>query len=115
MRIDMGANRDAAVFGEDAAGFNPHRPLPGNIAPYGVSFGLGMHACLGRNLAVGVPPRGETDPASHHYGVIPLIIAELLRHDIAPDPSEAPEMDKATGRPNWGRYPVLLKSAGLSE
>ncbi len=115
MRIDMGANRDAAVFGEDAAGFNPHRALAGSTTPYGVSFGLGMHACLGRNLAVGIPPRGETDPASHHYGVIPLIIAELLRYDIAPNSAEAPEMDKATGRPNWGRYPVLLKSAGLSE
>lgn len=47
------ANRDPAVFGEDAASFNPHRELPERVRGYGLAFGAGQHACIGRRAAVG--------------------------------------------------------------
>ena len=44
------------MFGADAADFDPRRPLPDGVAPYGLSFGSGMHACIGQDLAGGVVP-----------------------------------------------------------
>jgi len=104
----MGANRDESVFGTDAAQFNPYRKLEGSTAPYGLSFGLGMHACIGRNLAAGVIPHADTKPEDHQFGTITLIAQALLAHGVRPDPLHAPEMDTKTERPNWGLYPVLI-------
>ena len=70
---------------------------------------MGAHACLGRNLAAGVVPSGDTDPDNHHYGTITLILRALLAHDARPDPDDLPRMDTTSTRPNWGYYPVLLK------
>src|SRR5690606_28773678 len=47
----MAANRDPAAFGPDADDFDPHRQLAAGVAPWGLSFGLGMHACIGQELA----------------------------------------------------------------
>ena len=47
------ANRDVTVFGEDATKFNPVRTIQGRISPAGMSFGGGMHVCLGMNLVAG--------------------------------------------------------------
>lgn len=60
------ANRDPGMFGGDAGIFDPDRPAPPGQFGYGLSMGIGMHACLGRNLAVGVPARPGADPATHH-------------------------------------------------
>lgn len=102
------ANRDTTVFGPTAAQFDPLRELPANVWPYGLSFGLGMHACLGRNLAAGVEPRADTDPETHHYGTVTLICHALLRHGARPDPANPPKMDDKTARPNWGVYPIIF-------
>ena len=103
------ANRDTAAFGADAAQFNPDRVLPKGQGPYGLSFGLGMHACLGLNLAAGVLPKPDTDPKQHHYGTVAMIVRALLAHRVRPDPADAPVKDAATSRDLWGRYPVLLE------
>ena len=103
------ANRDTAAFGNDAAQFNPHRALHKGQAPYGLSFGLGMHACLGLNLAAGVLPKSDTDPAQHHYGTVAMIVRALLAHRVRPDAADAPTKDATTTRDLWGRYPVLLE------
>ena len=104
----MGSNRDEAVFGVDAAQFNPNREASGTATAYGLSFGLGMHACIGRNLAAGVMPRPDTNPDDHQYGTITLIAQALLEHGVLPDPIHPPKMDTKTERPNWGLYPVLI-------
>jgi cytochrome P450 len=107
--IDLiNANKDPKMFGSDAASFNPHRIAPDAQFPYGLTFGYGMHACIGRNLAAGLPPRADTDPETHHYGTVTLIARALLDAGARPDPNDPAEMDKRSGRPNWGRYPVLL-------
>jgi cytochrome P450 len=102
------ANRDERVFGTDAATFNPLRGLGKGINPYGLSFGMGMHACLGLNLAAGTLPRADTDAAQHHYGTVTLIIRELLAHGLRPDPKRPPAKDATTARDLWGTYPTLL-------
>ncbi len=103
----LAANKDREVFGADAETFNPRRTeYPSG--PYGLSFGTGMHACIGRNLAAGVLPQPDTDPQNHHYGTIALILLALIDAKARPDPAAPPRMDLASGRPNWASYPVLL-------
>jgi cytochrome P450 len=104
----LGANRDEKIFGPDAAEFNPYRQTHKVSSPYGLSFGLGMHACIGRTLAAGVTPKPDSDPLDHQYGTITLIASVLLEHGACPDPEKQPKMDEKTQRPNWGYYPVIL-------
>ncbi len=106
----LGANRDEKIFGPDAAEFNPYRQTDKSISPYGLSFGLGMHACIGRTLAAGVTPKPDSNPLDHQYGTITLIALALLEHGARPDPEKPPEIDKKTERPNWGYYPVILEA-----
>jgi cytochrome P450 len=101
------ANRDTEVFGADAEQFDPRRP-PAKVPPYGLSFGLGMHACLGLNLAAGALPKQDTDPDDHHYGTIAMIVRTLLDHRARPEPGSPPRKDTTTARDIWATYPVTL-------
>ena len=104
----MAANRDTSVFGADAADYNPHRKVPKNMGLYGLSFGMGMHSCIGINLAAGLLPRSNTDPAAHQYGIVTLIARALLDHNVRPDPDDPAVQDTSTVRLHWAKYPVLL-------
>jgi cytochrome P450 len=109
--IDLAAaNRDRSVFGEDADQFNPARSLPPGVFPYGMTFGTGIHACLGRDLDGGVIAREGIDPATHQYGLVTLLVSALLRAGARPSPNDPPTPDPATMRQNWGRYPVEFVS-----
>ena len=107
--IDMSAaNRDPGIFGLDAERFNPHRILPEGVPSWGLTFGVGAHTCLGRDLDGGVLPRADTDSAAHPYGIVPLLVRALLQRKARPD-SERPAMAaEHTVRANWGSYPILL-------
>ena len=105
------ANRDVERFGADAGRFNPHRTVKQGNFRYGLSMGHGVHACIGRHLAIGVDPKPDTDPAEHQYGVVPLIVAALLKLGIAPDPDDVAEKDETITRITWARYPVLFDPA----
>ena len=104
----MAVNRDPSVFGDRAGEFDPHRSMPAGVAPWGLSFGLGMHACIGADLAGGLLQSDSDDGQEHLYGLVPLAVEAMMRHGARPDPAERPEMDMSTARPYWGRYPVLL-------
>ena len=104
------ANRDVAIFGSDAAQFNPHRVLPRGVPPYGLSFGLGMHACVGLTLAAGVLQKSDVESATHHLGTVALIAQALLRQGARPDPNNMPQKDQGTTRDLWAHYPLLLNT-----
>lgn len=109
--IDLyNSNRDKKVFGDDADKFNPYREPPSGQNLYGLSFGLGMHSCIGRNLAAGVNSKPDTDPNNHHYGTVTMILRELISLNAIPDPKDTPKMDDKTKRPNWGYYPIIFSS-----
>lgn len=101
-------NRDPDVFGADAAEFNPRRELPAGIAPFGLSFGAGIHVCIGQDLAAGVIPREGADPAGHLFGLLTGSVQGMLSAGVRRDPDNPPERDRNTQRPYWGSYPVLL-------
>ena len=108
VHIDMrAANRDPLVFGENASSFDPDRDLQSSVPRPGVSFGHGMHHCIGQELAVGIE---EEDSVRDQrlFGLVGVVIQELLRIGVRPDPDDPPEHDEMTTRGTFRRYPVLL-------
>lgn len=107
--VDMRAvNQDPSMFGTDTAAFNPHRADPPQGWLYGVTFGLGTHACLGRILVAGTPIQPGSDLKDAEYGNLYLIVRALLDHGARPDPAHPATMDTTTTRKNWLAYPFLL-------
>jgi len=104
----LAVNRDASVFGDDADDFNPHRETPEGVPAYGLSFGSGMHACIGQDLAAGLQFDGSGDIDTHLFGLVPEAVQALFDAGARPDPDDPPVMDESTTRPYFGRYPVLL-------
>ncbi len=104
----LAVNRDPSVFGDDAADFNPKRELPDGIPAYGLSFGSGMHACIGQDLAAGLVFHADSTMDDHVFGLVPEAVQALFDAGARPDPDDAPEMDDSTTRPYFGRYPVKL-------
>ena len=102
------ANRDVEVFGRDADTFRPDRPVPDDVPRWGLTFGTGFHACLGMELAGGLPADDRTSADEHLFGAIVVMIEVLLRHGARPDPVDPPVPDAASKRPNFGRYPVVF-------
>ena len=105
----MAANRDERVFGSDATRFNPHRPLPDGVAPWGHSFGAGTHACIGMELDGGLDPaQTREDPGDHLFGTVTTLAAAVLAAGARPDPARPPEKDPDTSRPHFSSYPVTF-------
>lgn len=103
----LSVNRDRSVFGDDAEDFNPRRTPPDGVPLYGLSFGSGMHACIGQDLAAGstwVDQVGD----DHLFGLVPCAVQALFDHGVRADPNDPPVMDESTTRPYFGRYPVVF-------
>jgi cytochrome P450 len=106
------ANRDPSIFGADADVFDPRRTLPSDVPRWGLTFGYGLHMCLGRDLDGGLASNETTDPATHQYGIVTRLIQALLQRNVRRHPDDPPTPDPASERPNWGRYPVLIDRPG---
>ena len=104
----ISVNRDTSVFGDDAEAFDPDRSTGDGISPWGLSFGLGMHACIGQDLAAGLTFDADKAEADHLFGLVPVAVQTMLDHGARPDPDDPPEMDASTSRPYFGRYPVVF-------
>jgi cytochrome P450 len=102
----MAVNRDPSVFGDDADAFDPNRELPAGVAPWGLSFGLGMHACIGQDLAAGVDAMGRDPGEDHLFGLVPVAVRAVLDAGVQPDPDDPPVIDPDNTRGYWARYPV---------
>ena len=102
------ANRDKKIFGIDAEEFNPYRKLDPNQSIWGLTFGIGLHLCFGRDLDGGLIPDEKTLPKKHQYGIVTLLVRKLIENKVRLDPDNKPLKDMNTERPNWGSYPVLF-------
>jgi cytochrome P450 len=105
------ANRDSAVFGSDPETFRPGRAVLDRRAnPFGLTFGIGVHNCLGRDIDAGLPQDSDTDAGSHQYGTVTLLVHHFLSELHAMfDSADLPVPDEDTSRPNWGRFPVQVR------
>jgi cytochrome P450 len=103
----MSANLEAPLFGEDAEHFNPHRAVAKRIPPFGLSFGIGIHTCFGRDIAGGLGD-AKTEGEAPHLGTLTNLLKNLMQHDARPDPANPAVADAGTERPNWGSYPLII-------
>lgn len=102
------ANKDPEIFGRDAERYNPHRTVIGRYPPYGLTFGVGIHTCFGRDLAGGALPKDNVDPQTHYMGTVTSLVRMLLEYGIHVDPDSPPTRDTNTERDYWGVYPVIF-------
>lgn len=105
----LSVNRDRSVFGDNAEAFDPRRSTPDGVPGYGLSFGSGMHACIGQDLAAGLVFDPDAADEAHLFGLVPQAVQVLFDHGARPDPDSPPEMDESTTRPYFGRYPVVFR------
>jgi cytochrome P450 len=105
------ANKDPAVFGDDADRYNPHRAVAERKPPYALTFGVGVHTCFGRELAGGSLPTADTVTEEHPIGTVSNLLKTLFAHGATPDPDRPPVPDPDTQRANWKHYPVLFLEA----
>jgi cytochrome P450 len=104
----LSVNRDRTVFGDDAEAFDPRRVTAEGVPGYGLSFGSGMHACIGQDLAAGLVFDPDASSDDHLFGLVPQAVQMLFDHGARRDPDNPPVMDESTTRPYFGRYPVLF-------
>jgi len=104
------ANHNAQIFGPDAQDFNPERSIEAGVSETGLTFGIGMHSCLGKSLAAGrLPTSGKAvDLANHQFGTVAWITHALLKAGINKDPNRAPQLDQTIARETWLHYPARL-------
>jgi cytochrome P450 len=94
------ASRDASIYGPDADQFNPRRAVPaGNVYPYGLSFGTGVHMCLGLPIILGM----EGPDGSHVH-----LLQVLLDAGIRPDPDHPARPRDEIDRDMYESFPVIL-------
>ena len=102
------ANQDKTIFGPDSHIFNPYREVPKNQFLWGLTFGIGLHMCFGRDLDGGLVPDEKTDPSNHQYGIVTLLVQKILNEGGYPDDKNKPETDLSTERSNWASYPIIF-------
>ena len=106
------ANRDAEVFGADANEFNPYRVPVKGVPETGITFGIGIHSCLGKNLAAGILPLpGQTIEAEkRQLGMVTWMARGLLAAGAVRDPESPGRLDATIDRETWQTYPILFSS-----
>ena len=106
------ANNDPEVFGPEPQRFDPLRPLPSGIARHGVSFGGGIHTCIGRSLTVGL--MSETDPEADNLGMMLQLLQTFHAAGGRPDPDRPPRRNTASVQDYYESFPVVFGPGGAA-
>lgn len=106
VRIDIAAaNRDPSVFGDDADRFNPHRHAKVQRS-YGLSFGGGIHMCVGLERTTGNQSGGEDERTT---GMVIQILRELFAAGIELIPNDPPRLKQDTTQHKYNRFRVMFR------
>lgn len=108
----MAANRDPGVWGADADRFDLGRTVPVGLWPWGLSFGAGMHACIGQELDGGIVPDTASGDAAHLFGTVAVMAHAVLAHGAGRDPAAPPVLDPNSVRRHFSSYPIVFGAGG---
>ncbi len=101
------ANCDPDVFGDDADRFDPNRVVPDGVPRWGMSFGGGMHACVGAELDGGLEV-ADYVADDHLYGTVAVVTHAFLAAGGRSDPDSDPKLDPNSTRKHYSSYPVVF-------
>lgn len=104
------ANVQIEVFGEDARYFNPYRETPEGMQPWGMTFGLGMHTCIGRNLVTGIQNKGDAKHGTH--GTAVRVMKALYELGAELDPDNPPKRPDDSLHDCLESVPMILRKVG---
>jgi cytochrome P450 len=102
------ANVQSEVFGADARYFNPWRDTPKGMQPWGMTFGLGIHMCLGRNLVTGIMNRGDDKHGTHGTAVRLMMALYGLGAEL--DPDNPPQRPHDSLHDTYESVPLILRN-----
>jgi cytochrome P450 len=101
------ANVQTEVFGDDARYFNPWREVPKGMQPWGMTFGIGIHSCLGRNLVTGIMNKGDDKHGTH--GTAVRILMALYKLGAGLDPDNSPKRPEESLHDTYESVPMILR------
>lgn len=104
------ANTDPVVFGADADTFEPDRELAAAVKPYGMSFGGGIHSCIGRSLAAGLMSTPDDPDAQRPIGMVALSLRALLHAGVIPDPDAPAVRSARSAQGYYESFPVRRRA-----
>ena len=87
----MAANRDYEIFGKKSDNYNPYREVPEGVPRWGMSFGAGMHACVGAELDGGLEIDPDRPPSETLFGTVAIMAHALLSAGGRRDPNNPPQ------------------------
>jgi cytochrome P450 len=103
------ANVSEEVFGADGRYFDPYREMPAGMKPWGMTFGLGPHACLGQNLVTGIQNKGDVKHGTH--GTAVRLLKALYELGAEIDPDRPPQRPEGNLHDTWDSVPLILRTA----
>jgi len=106
------ANVQTEVFGEDGRYFNPRREVPKGMQPWGMTFGLGVHSCIGRNLVTGIQNKADDKHGTH--GTAVRILKALYDLGAELDPVNPPTRPEESMHDTFETMPMILRNPGAA-
>jgi hypothetical protein len=98
---------EAAEDPVDKTRFDPFRPTRSDLMPtYGLAFGNGAHACLGRPMVLGDVNSGPGERSDPRFGLGVAMLSEFFNAGVELDPRNPPEMYTDMARESWRSVPV---------
>lgn len=102
------ANLEPGVFGPDAHAFNPYRKTPAGMQPWGMTFGAGVHMCLGRSLVTGVYNKPKDSGGTE--GTMVKILKIFYGKGLELDPQNPPKRVSISRHDAYESVPIILRN-----
>lgn len=107
------AHQDERLFGPHPDRFDPYRETSPDVPLWGLAFGHGHHACIGRSLALGRYDASRGGLLGYQGSAV-AILRELVRREVALVPGRPPRLNADTFKVVFDSYPVWLRRRGDS-
>jgi cytochrome P450 len=107
------AHLDERLFGPHPQRFDPYRETAEDVPLWGLAFGHGHHACIGRALALGRFDADSGDVLGYQGSAVAILRA-LVRRGVALVPGHEPRLNRDTFKVVFESYPVRLNRGSRS-